>query len=83
MKTLTRQTIAIADTERASGVLPGGLRQALREANISERKGYRLAKAGKLPFALKLGSTYVVPRAAFLRWLAGEFPSQGTSSTSK
>jgi excisionase family DNA binding protein len=49
-------------------VLEGGLRSAAKLLGKSERQVYRDAKAGKLPFVAKVGSTYVIPRAAWNRW---------------
>jgi hypothetical protein len=80
MTTLTRQTKVIAATEKRSGVLAGGLRQALKIAGISPARGYRLAAEGKLPFAIRCGGTYIVPRAAFERWLAGELRPENESA---
>ncbi len=49
-------------------VLEGGLRTAARKLGKSERQVYRDARAGKLPFVAKVGSTYVIPMAAWERW---------------
>lgn len=49
-------------------VLEGGIRAAARALNIGERKLYRLAKRGQVPFCVKVGSQYIIPLAAFLKW---------------
>lgn len=60
-------------TTQQSDVLPGGIREAARRLHISQRKAYQLAAAGKLPFVIRLGYVYVIPRHAFERFLAGDF----------
>ncbi len=61
-------------------VLKGGIRAAARALNIGERKLYRLAKRGQVPFCVRIGSQYVIPMAAFLRWqetAGGHMPNDG------
>lgn len=41
---------------------------------IGRNKGYELVNSGKLP-ALKLGSTYRIPREAFIRFIKEEIKS--------
>lgn len=49
-------------------VLAGGLREVARRLNWSERKTYLAAERGELPFLVKIGGHYVVPRRAFEKW---------------
>lgn len=41
---------------------------------IGRNKGYELVNSGKLP-ALKLGSTYRIPRESFIRFIKEELKS--------
>ena len=41
---------------------------------IGRNKGYELVNSGKLP-ALKLGSTYRIPRESFIRFIKEEIKS--------
>ena len=41
---------------------------------IGRNKGYELVNSGKLP-ALKLGSTYRIPRESFIRFIEEEIKS--------
>ena len=50
-------------------VLSGGLREAADRLGIGHRRMYRLAKAGQLPFAVRLGWGYVVPVPAWNNFL--------------
>lgn len=61
-------------------VLPGGARESFRRLNISERKGYRLAAQGAFPFMVRVGNTWIVPRRAFERFLAGELQAPNESA---
>jgi excisionase family DNA binding protein len=43
-------------------------REAAREAGIGETNFYRMLQRGEVPH-LKVGNRFVIPRAAFYRWL--------------
>lgn len=61
-------------------VLPGGIREAARRLGRGQRAIYKMAARGELPFAIRLGGRYVVPRVAFEKFLAGGWPvSDGDS----
>lgn len=65
-------------------VLPGGVREAARRLGKSERVMYRLAKAGQLPFCVRVGAQYVVPREAFARYMrtaAGAMPDDHAAAS--
>jgi hypothetical protein len=65
-------------------VLPGGLREAADRLGIGHRRMYRLAKAGQVPFVVRLGWGYVVPVPAWNRFLAnGAILEIKTGSTGK
>ncbi len=55
--------------EPESVVLAGGIRAAAKHLGRGERAMYRLAKRGKLSFCIKVGGTYVIPLAAWSKWL--------------
>jgi excisionase family DNA binding protein len=68
----TPQRAAIERVAPHADALPGGLREAGRRLGIGERRCYRLAHQGKLPFVIRLGGRFVVPRLAFERFLQGQ-----------
>lgn len=51
-------------------VLEGGLREAAKRLGKGDRWVYR--HAHELPFVVRIGAHYIVPRAAFLKFLDGE-----------
>ena len=75
MTTGTRQEHQIAEAPKGGDVLPGGIREAAKRLGIGERKAYRMAERGQYPFcriAVRVCNVYIVPRAAFERFLRGE-----------
>lgn len=84
MTKATRQELAIAEAPKRADVLPGGVREAAKRLGIGERKAYRLLERGEYPFsvfACRVGSTYIVPRAAFERFLNGGWTSKRDENT--
>ena len=83
MTTATRQEREIAEAPKNADVLPGGIREAARRLGVGERKAYRMAERGEYPFSAftcRVGSIYLVPRAAFERFLRGELTPNNSNA---
>jgi len=50
-------------------VLPGGVREVAQRLGLAERTAYAKARGGELPFVVRVGRRYIVPRRAFEAWL--------------
>lgn len=61
-----------ATESRDQDVLSGGVRAAARRLGMGERAGYRAAARGDFP-AIRVGGRWIVPLAAWHRFLMGEW----------
>ena len=52
------------------------VRECAERMEVSEYVVYRLVERGDWIGSIKEGSTYIIPRKAFDRWLAGEYIEQ-------
>lgn len=59
---------------RRLAVLRGGVRQMAIILGISERSAYRGVASGQLP-GVRVGGRWLVPEAAFQRFLDGDWPT--------
>lgn len=50
-------------------ILPGGVREVAQRLGLAERTAYAKARGGELPFVVRVGRRYIVPRRAFEMWL--------------
>lgn len=83
MVTLTKQGREIAEAPKAGDVLPGGIRAAAKRLGIGSRKAYRMAERGEYPFgafAVRVGYVWVIPIAAWERFLRGELRPENKSA---
>ena len=70
MKCDCRAHVAMAAPDGEFLTLPGGIRSAAHLLSKSPRKMYRQAQRGELNFCVRVGGEYLIPMAAWRRWLA-------------
>lgn len=71
-----RSASTVTNTEDDLEVLKGGITTAAKHLGVDPRTLYRAAASGQFPAAIRLGAKWIIPLAAWRRFLdGGDHPS--------